>query len=152
MTYYELINPSDTYTLKADDPQIAVLAAILLGSGRYGLTDEESREIFPIFFIDANGLEEWVRVQYSCELGELIKAADKAALAACLESVAICPLKDRRLWDAALEAMDDAAKRAAWLAAWHDAQRSSMNDIGGRAQKYAAHFRALAAGTVTVTS
>lgn len=140
MTYYEIINPSDTYTLKADDPKIAIIVAVLLGGGKYGLRDEQDAEILPIFIFD--GLEVWLQVTHGCTLTELFDRADKEALAACFNSVAICPLKDRPLWDKAVEAMEDPVKREAWLAKWHDTQRSSMNDIGARAKHYARSTRA----------
>lgn len=142
MSYYELINPSDQYTLRAANIKTAVTAALLLGSGRYGLADVNGAEVMPLFI--GGGLDEWLYERYRCTVSELVDRADKAALAECLDSVAICSLKDRRLWDMAVEAMDDPSKRAAWLAEWHDVHRSSMNDIGGRAKAYAKRARELA--------
>lgn len=138
-TYYELINPSDKYTLRAPDAKTAILAAVILGEGRYGLTDENDEEVLPIFFI--GGLDEWITDQFGCGLNSLFGDADKSALADCFDSFAICGLGDRRLWDMAVEAMDDSVKRQAWLDKWHDRKRSSMNDIGARARQWATNLR-----------
>jgi hypothetical protein len=131
--YYQIINPSDTYTMRTDDPKLAVLAGIILGNGTYGVSDEAGNEILPIFLLDPRGLIAWCEAQYGCAPGALYANADKRALAACLNSVAICSLTDRGLWDMAVHAMTDPAARQAWLEAWHDHQRSSINNIGARA-------------------
>lgn len=39
---YEVINPSDAITFKAEDEKLAVATVILLGEGQYGL----HREVF----------------------------------------------------------------------------------------------------------
>ena len=41
---YEIINPSDPYTLKADDFKIAAAACLILGDGQYGLESEDGKE------------------------------------------------------------------------------------------------------------
>lgn len=52
---YELINPSDAIVLEADDLRDAACAALIVGAGAYGLSDESGDIVMPImlFRLDA---------------------------------------------------------------------------------------------------
>ena len=139
MSEFEIINPSDRYTLLADDFQLACVVCILLGDGRYGLQEVGGQRHMPIMFL--GGGDEWAQATFGKSLTDLLEygTKDKPALATCLESVLI---GDRATYNAALSKIDDPAKRAAWRDEWHDRHRSSLNDIGGFAYKWAENIRA----------
>jgi hypothetical protein len=109
---YEICNPSDPYTMDCPDIKLATAAILLLGSGHYPLVDIETQEtIVPVFMF--GGLEEWLTEHFGSEsnFSDFVKS-NKPAIADCLASVTLgC------------------------------AERSSMNDIGGRAHKMADELR-----------
>lgn len=107
---YTIINPSDPYTLEADDLQVAALVVSLLGEGKYALDAEDGGPGVPLLML--RDPDEWFVAQFGTTLGETMHAADPDALAACFESVTL-----------------------------QAAERSSMNDIGGRATAYATMLR-----------
>ena len=142
MSEFEIINPSDRYTLLADDFQLACVVCMLLGNGRYGLQEIGGDRHMPILFL--GGGDEWAQATFGKSITELLEQTTKdrpalAGWAGCLESVLI---GDRATYNAALSKIDDPAKRAAWRDEWHDRHRSSINDIGGFAYKWAANIRA----------
>lgn len=57
---YEIINPSDKCYIYADDVQLAKVACALLGSGWYGLKDEDDEPVMHILesLDDALGMSE----------------------------------------------------------------------------------------------
>ena len=136
---YELINPSDLYTLVAPDFKIAVIVALNLGSGNYGLKDENGEQVMPIM-LDDKSATEWTEGTFGCTLTDLFEGVDWEAVAACLRSVAIVPIKYRDIYDRALAAMPE-DERTAYAARWHDQRRTSMNDIGKRAASYVSFAR-----------
>jgi len=138
----EIVNPSDPYTISGDDEEAACLAALLLGSGKYGLADEQGEQVMPIFLL--GGCKEWVREKYGKDVEEWASGFPRDRLAAALESVVIGSFRARREADRLLAYITDPDKRAAWLAERHDDRRSSMNDIGGRAVRMAARCRSAA--------
>lgn len=136
---YEIINPSDAYTLESDDFLAACLATILLGRGAYGLQSEDGKTEMPIMLF---GLEEtWFPKTFQADLSLLLGAADVARLVLCLQSVVIGSFVDRRAYDVAMNAILDMDGRAAFAAAWHEARRTSLNDIGARARTIAQRLR-----------
>ena len=141
--YYNIINPSDTYTLKADEVKVAAIVTLLLGGGKYGLEDKDRNCVVPIMAFGGDP-DEWATRKFGCDIKGLYAQADWLAVAECFESVAIVGIEDRQLYDEALAAMPEPA-RSEWRAKWHDTHRSSMNDIGGRAAKYAERAREKAA-------
>ena len=55
---FDLVNPSDPYTLEADDLQVAGVACCLLGNGKYGLTglgDDAGQDV-PMFLLGGHDL------------------------------------------------------------------------------------------------
>lgn len=134
MTLYEIVNPSDPYTLAADDFETACLANILLSEGLYGLDEIDGNGRMPILgFGGADAADRWWRERFGRSLDDALAAMDRAAVATCLGSVLIGSAKDRKAYEAGLELIDDPAKRKAWHDRWHDDRRSSVNNIGKRA-------------------
>jgi hypothetical protein len=56
---YEIINPSDKCFLQADSDIVASAAAIILGSGAYGLRDDKDRPLPSMFLFGDNPNAVW---------------------------------------------------------------------------------------------
>lgn len=129
---FEVINPSDSVTLEAEDVDVARAVCLLLGEGKYALNDENGEEVLPLLFL--GGFEEWA-AEHNFDLGRICDT-QRQAIIACLESASCCSLKDRRAIRAAVG--DDPTA----LARYNDEKRSSLNDICGYASRIAARHRA----------
>lgn len=141
---WELINPSDPYTFRARSTQAATVAMLFLShlacGGKpvdpacglertpmcpFGLTEEGMRRVLADEGI--SDLDEWLK-EHREEVAEV------------LESVEIGrPEEQEELAEAtSLMSPEDAAE---YRAKWRDKRRSSMNNIGARAQRLAEMFR-----------
>jgi hypothetical protein len=146
---FEIINPSDQYTLKHDDFAVCCAACLLLGHGKYALTqldaaaDAAPLEL-PLFLFDGDAAVPWFREKFGAGLGEFIKA-NLLRIADCLDTVVIGGPETRAAYERGLELIDDPAKRQIWRDEWLDERRSSMNNIGRSATLNANHLRQAAA-------
>lgn len=143
---YNIVNMSDPYTIETSSLDVAFVACLFLGRGQYAfepLRDEGVR--VPIFMF--GGVDDWCLEH----LAESFKAvvdrvttdpAKRAELADCFESCLIGRAEDKETYRAGLDLIDDPVKREQWRSRWHDARRSSMNDIGRRAYQMATNIRA----------
>lgn len=115
---FEIINPSDPYTMTACDLEVAAVAVCLLGSGRYGLRGlgADSQARVPVFLL--GGSDEWFMESFGDNY----------------ETVATRCLEDR---SAALISAFESVTLG-------QSERSSINDIGGRARQLAQTLRAAA--------
>ena len=115
---FNLINPSDPYTLEADDIEIAAVAVCLLGCGKYpadALGDDANKgNNVPAFLF--GGHDEWFESRFG----------------GTYEAVAERCLKDRA----------DAVARAFESVKLGSKRRTSLNDIGGKARELAEVVRA----------
>jgi hypothetical protein len=139
---YEIVNPSDAYTMEASDLAVAAVACLYLGSGQYGLTALSPSDApgMPVFvFHKAEDVERWFATVCGCTMAAAF--ARRAAVADALDSVLAGSLRDRQTNADALALIDDEAKRQEWRDKWLDRRRSSLNNIGGRAMHYAKHLR-----------
>lgn len=133
---YEISNPSDAYTITGD-PKDAALATLILGVGRYGLTDKDGENVLPIFLF--GGHKEWVKATFGHDdLGKETEARN-AAIVESLRSVLIGGFRDREEYEAAISTMT-ADQRKVFAEKRHDIKRSSMNNIGKRAHALAEHL------------
>ena len=99
---YELINPSDPITLEADSDNVAIIAAILIGHGQYGLTNNEGKDVMPIFlFAGWDELEKWLDEE-KYQHGKDFVDEHRAEIVACLRSTMVASLHERRALDVAL--------------------------------------------------
>jgi len=107
---FNIINPSDPYTMEADDFKIAAVAVCLLGSGKYPLNGIDNDLNVPPFLF--GGHDEWFIEKfggtYEAVAGAVIKTRGEE-LARCFDSVTL-----------------------------QAARRSSMNNIAGHAKDLAA--------------
>jgi hypothetical protein len=114
---FNLINPSDPYTLEADDFEIAAVTVCLLGDGKYpadALGDDANKGYnVPAFLF--GGHDEWFQSRFG---GTFEAVADRC-------------LKDRT----------DAVARCFESVTLNSFRRSSLNNIGGRARDMAKAVR-----------
>ena len=144
---YEIINPSDPYTLEAEDFKDAAVA-ILMISPELGLemvprcAEEANQDAPSLPILAFGGMEKWIE-DHICPMKDVKKFIDdrREAIAKVLESVLIGKPRERRIFEDAMEAIDDPKKREAFKAKWHDGKRSSLNDIGGAAWDLAKYLR-----------
>lgn len=120
---YEVINPSDCCTFDAPDHEVATLAVFMLGEGHYGGQSDEGPEV-PIFLF--GGATEWYQKTFghSFEDGLTKRRAD---VAVALGSLIYCDASNRK---AVVASGGD-------IHAFNDAKRTSMNNIGKRAEALA---------------
>lgn len=115
---FNVINPSDPYTMEADDLEIAAVAVSILGNGKYpleGLDDARGQDVPPFLF---GGHDEWFTEKFG---GTYEQIAERA-----------------------ITTRADALARAFESVTLQSERRSSMNNIGGRAAEYARAVRAKA--------
>ena len=139
---WEIINPSDDYTLQAVSFPVAAAAGLLLGGGQYGL-EAIGHDLpgLPLFLF-GGGIDAFIDEHHGGDLSKFIDA-NAEEIVACLDSVLLGSADRRKDYDAAVAAIDDPAKLAAFREAWLD-KRSSLNNIGGRAMDLADGLRATA--------
>ena len=130
MKVYEIINPSDQYTLECEEFLIGAVAVALLGKGHYGI------EGSPVLF----GWDEFFKDNKIEVLSDYVDA-HLPELVACLDSVLIGSQSDRLLVKDAISKMSDEKSKTEYLTMYHDKKRSSMNDIGQRAKELADALR-----------
>lgn len=125
---FDIVSPSDTYTIKAPF-LIAAVAVAILGNGKYGIPGS------PILF----GWNDWIKNN----VGDLTQYIDshRAEIADALDSVLIGNEPDRMEVESALSLIPP-DQHEKWLSERHDRRRTSMNDIGANARKLAATMRA----------
>lgn len=140
---YEIINPSDAYTISAPDLAIAACACVLLGSGQYGFKPEdESAEEVPLFIF--GGVDDWCKKHFGQDFDLLLtRVMDlrPLELADCLDSCLIGDFAARSEYESALSLIESAENRETFRARRHDKRRSSLNNIGGRAYEMAKRLR-----------
>lgn len=105
---YEIVNPSDPYTLETDNLEAAAVACFFLGSGKYALTDEEGNQAVPFFLF--GGHDEWFKEHFGYGFEESIDRVDKQKLVEALESVSMGSEKRSSLNDIGGRAKDFATE------------------------------------------
>ncbi len=139
---FEIINPSDKYTVKAPDLEIAAVTCTLLGQGKYAFHGIDTDAEVPLFLL--GGHDEWFSQQFGASFSDVtdrVMTNRRAELADCFDSVLIGNAAHRKAFEKGLELIDDPAKREQWREHWLDERRTSMNNIGGRAWSIAKRLR-----------
>jgi len=106
---YDIINPSDPYTMEAADFEIAAAAVMLIGIGKYPALPKGEGESVPAFI--TGGHDQWFIGKFGRDLHGTLQHVIQhrnADLVAALESVTLGA-----------------------------EERTSLNDIGGRAKSLA---------------
>lgn len=143
---YEIINPSDPYTIDdaTGDFESVAAAVLCLGRGMYGLRDERGETVLPpMAFATDEHRSEWWSKRFGRSLeATLVDGGVRARMAMALDSVMIGSNAERARMERVLAVIADPAERARAEAAWHDERRSSLNDIGRAAKEWTARLRA----------
>ncbi len=124
---FEIMNPSDKYTIEAKEFATACIACLAIGGSSYGLQEIGGEHEMPIFLF--GGCDEWFLEKFELIPDDLFEQIPKIDLIMCLESIVIGD-RDRYLLELGELEGDDA--KMLW-SEWHEKYRSSTNDIGGRA-------------------
>lgn len=129
MTVYKIVNPSDTYTMRAPSDLVAAITCIVLGSGRYGLESEDGHEVnCPLFMFGGNP-DDWAKMHGSeTFLGLLTRATWLVQVEAAMRSVMIGGFDDRRLAESATEKMASQDAKE-WLASKEEAYERWLSDL-----------------------
>lgn len=137
---WEVVNPSDPYTIKA-----AAAAVLLIGRGQMGLTPEhEDGKHMPVFLL--GGSEEWMADVFGpsrpgeCDGLNRFVLEHGREIADCLDSWTYGGVRKRRMYEAAMAAIDDSAKRAEFRARWNG-ELSGLNDYASYTARVAAWLR-----------
>lgn len=139
---YEIVNPSDACTLAAESDAVACAAVLALGSGAYGLSDEQGGSVCPVLlFASPERTEAELQRLGVAPLGDFL-TANKDAIAACLDSVRVGSFDERRKLDRVLAHVPESNREGA-LAAWDDERRTSMSRIAASAKSLAKRVRSL---------
>lgn len=140
---YEIINPSDPYTLEAEDDTLAAVACLVLSNGFYFLRREDGVDVdMPSAF--TQDIQEDIRQRLGINLDDYLQE-NLSRVAACLRSVTLGTTKDRQSYQLGLSLITDDDGRRKWRDDWDDKRRSSMNNIWARALKMAEAIEAKAA-------
>ncbi|MCI8378683.1 MAG: hypothetical protein HFH72_09220 [Lachnospiraceae bacterium] len=121
---FELINPSDPYIFIASSNEVAALTVFLIGSAYGAKAKDDSFEV-PITMF--GGADEWYQEQFGHSADNGL-SENKEEVAKALDSMMYGHFQDRKMYQAALNAIDDDEKREKFIAEWQDG-RSSLNDI-----------------------
>jgi hypothetical protein len=129
---YEIINPSDPITISTDDVLIAKAATLLLGHGAFGLRDETGESVLGIYLFGCG--DEALQKEGFEDLGQFVMD-HREELSRCFESAMVCGIKHRVALLAAIGDDPQALER------FNESERTSMNNIAGRAFEFAAQLR-----------
>ena len=138
---FKIVNPSDPYTIEAPSLDVATVAAVLLGQGKYPFESLDGGKDIPHFLFGKIDL--WCQENFNENLMELsnrVMDTKLSEVADCLDSVLYGDEQDRTEFLESTEGM----KREHFEEARgirQENNRSSMNDIGERAYRMAAKLR-----------
>lgn len=133
MIIWELINPSDTYTLQGDDHEAACVANCCLGRGNTGLdafVDGNKDESLgcPIFMF--GGHDEWFKEKFGRSFEESLEAKASAA-ADILDTILAGSISERELFERSNFTWEE----------WQERNQSSITDYGRSAKALARSLR-----------
>jgi len=125
---YEFITPSDPITFKAESPAVAFFCALILGNGKAFATGEDDQKLpCCLMFADKDEVDATIKDQLGGLTVAEFESEHAAEIVACFESFSYGNFADRRDYDAALEAITEPAKMAAFKAHHEDQRRTSMS-------------------------
>ncbi len=133
---FNIINPSDPYTIEAGDLEVAAIAVSVLGHGQYALEEISGDRSGQVPFFMAGGHDEWFNKQFGRTFDASlthVATTRRADLIKALVSVHLGTPTDKRAFDEMAAKCPDEESLINLLHEQHDAKRTSMNDIGRRA-------------------
>lgn len=145
---FDIVNPSDPYTMEASCLEVAAAAVCLLGQGKFALnelTGDKSGNV-PAFL--TGGHNEWFTKQFGRDFEQSLNhvmATMQPELIKAFGSVFVGDVQYKRTFEEEAAKCDSEEEFAALLEKRHDAKRTSMNDIGRQAWSMADALMAKAA-------
>lgn len=139
---FEIINPSDKYTIQAPDMEIAAVACVSLGQGKAAFDEIDGEREVPLFLF--GGYDKWFTEQFGRDMAETFdRVLDERRdeLADCLDSCLIGDAAHRASFNKGMALIESPEKREEWRQHWLDERRTSMNNIGSVAWETAANLR-----------
>jgi hypothetical protein len=130
---FEIINPSDPYTIEANSLEIAAVACCILGEGMYSLKELSGDKSATVPFFISGDPDDWFMKQFGRTLEQSCGYASEECtdeLCQCLASVMIGGVDNRRAAEELLKRTGTPQKYLSALYEMHDAKRTSANDIG----------------------
>lgn len=144
---FNVVNPSDPYTMDAPDLMSAAVAVCLIGEGKYGLTqidavDGEQPKIVPVFLLTSH--EDWFTEHFGQGFADTLTVATSAEhmpnLIKALDSLVYGHQEDRAEFLRQLQAQPP-AEREDFRLRWQAERRTSTAQIAEHAWGMAAYFR-----------
>lgn len=147
MQIYEIINPSDPYTMRCDDVAVVAASLLFLGRGQYAAepyfplakASAISTVDVPMFAVGID-VKQWFSDRYDIDDLDAWIRENRLRIADALDTVLIGMPEERDALDETLAEMTE-EQRAAFLDRRHDKMRSSLNDIGMNASIIAEKLR-----------
>lgn len=125
---YELIQPSDPVTFKADRDEVAFAIALYLGNGKAGCRREDDKSIPSLLiFADEGTIKSTVQEQLGTSTVNEFFNANLIECADAFDSFSYGSFGARRQFDDAVEAITDPEKLAEFKRKHEDRCRTSIN-------------------------
>lgn len=137
---FNIINPSDPYTMRAVELEVAAVAVCVLGEGKYALEEISGDRSGQVPFFLTGGHDAWFTKQFGRTFAESLNyvcTRRHEELVKTLASVHIGTPADKAAFDERAAQCPDPEAVVELLHELHDAKRTSMNDIGRRAWQMA---------------
>lgn len=134
MNTYELINPSDAITFKAENDQIAYATCLMVGQGLYGAERiEDGHKVnVPAFLVQTKNAPEHMKNYLGMDPEEFMKIHKNEIVASCA-SFMYGTLEIREAIDSSMNALTDPQAKKEFLIAHEEAHRTSLNKIVAKA-------------------
>lgn len=137
---YNFITPSDHVTFLAKNNNVAYVCAILVGGGKAGCENAETKENIPTFLLFDSDPSKTITEHLGCSLNSFIEG-NKLAIIECLHSFAYGKLEARKTFDDACDAISDPQRLQEFKSKHEDRNRSSLNQIVQVAWNYAKNLQ-----------
>ena len=126
---YEIVNPSDPYTIDCPDLEIATAFNLFFG-GPYALEPQDGGESVPIFlFMSNESYHKWCVERFGLEPGKLLHRVIEERTEEFADALDSVLIGDREKFELQARTMSFEQRRQ-FRRRWHDEQRSSLQDIG----------------------
>lgn len=136
---YELINPSDPITFKADDDRIAFFCALLLGNGKAGMRREDGEKYeSPLVFLSSDPMP-GIDAFLGCPLADF-DADNLPEIVACFRSFAYGGFSERKRYDATISNIENTKILDAFKKEHENKNRTSLSEWVKAAWRYADGF------------
>ena len=135
---FNLINPSDPYTLEAEDLSTAAMAACLL-STTFGVESTYGSQSAMFLFMTEADLNGWFREHAGVDTATFVEE-HRMAVADALASFVYGDVADRKLYNETMDLLSDEEAKLAFKDNWQD-RISSLSNIGKAAWQRADEIR-----------